>query len=188
MTPFEYLSVLVSIIVGLGLSHLLTGAARLIQLRRQVRPYPATYLWMAILLLLQIQIWWAAYESRSDTRWTFFGFAAFLLLPISAALLSYLLIPDLEGEHTELDLRASFQENRAWFHGLLGLAAVISLGRDLLEDGRAALDADAAFRVVFLVLAIGAARARSDTYQTLNALVVLALFCAYVVTLFVQLA
>jgi hypothetical protein len=187
VTPFEYLSVLVSIIVGLGLSHLLTGAARLIQLRRRVRPYAATYLWMLILLLLQIQIWWAAYESRNDARWTFFGFAAFLLLPISAALLSYLLVPDLEGEHTELDLRASFMENRAWFHGLLGCAAAISLSRDLLEDGRAALDADAAFRVVFLGLSLVAARARSDAYQTLNALAVLVIFTAYVIALFVQL-
>jgi hypothetical protein len=34
MGPFEYLSVLVSVIVGLGLSHLLTSLARLIQRRR----------------------------------------------------------------------------------------------------------------------------------------------------------
>ena len=35
MSPFEYLSVLISVIVGLGLSHLLTSAARLIQRRHE---------------------------------------------------------------------------------------------------------------------------------------------------------
>ncbi|CAN5853718.1 hypothetical protein BH20GEM3_BH20GEM3_15690 [soil metagenome] len=39
MSQFEYLGVLVSIIIGLGLSHLLASAARLIQVRRRVRLY-----------------------------------------------------------------------------------------------------------------------------------------------------
>jgi hypothetical protein len=187
VTPFEYLSVLVSIIVGLGLSHLLTGAARLIQMRRRVRGYAPTYLWIGILLVVQIQIWWAAYEDRDEVRWTFFGFFSFLILPIVAALLSYLLVPDLEGEHHELDLRASFLENAAWFHGLLAAAAAVSLARDLLDDGRAALDLDALFRAGFLVQGLLAARIRSDAFQLINALVVLGLFLAYVATLFVQL-
>lgn len=187
MTPFEYLSVLVSIIIGLGLSHLLTGAARLIQMRRRVRPYLPTYLWIGILLLVQVQIWWAAYETRSETDWSFGGFFAFLLLPILAALVSYILIPDLEGEHTELDLRASFLENRGWFFGLLAMTVLVSLGRDLLEDGRAALDRDAAFRSVFLLQALASTRIRSDAGQLVGAAIVLVLFCAYIGALFVRL-
>ena len=188
VSPFEYLSVLVSIIIGLGLSHLLTGAARLIQMRRRVRPYLPTYIWIFVLLLLQVQIWWAAYGERTETDWSFFGFFSFLLLPILAALVSYILIPDLEGEHTELDLRASYMENRGWFQGLLALLVVTSLGRDLVEDGTAALDPDAAFRAVFLVLALVAARLRSDTATLVNALLVLAMFFSYIVVLFVRLA
>jgi hypothetical protein len=187
MTPFEYLSVLVSIIIGLGLTHLLTGAARLIQMRRRVLPFLPTYLWTGNLLLIQLQIWWSAYEERRETEWTFFGFLSFLLLPILISLVSYILIPDLEGEQHEMDLRASFMENRSWFHGLLATAVAISLGRDLLEDGRAALDLDAAFRSGFLLVALLSARARSEAFQLAGALLVFCLFCAYVLTLFVQL-
>jgi len=39
MSQFQYLSVLISIIVGLGISHLLSSAVRLIQARKQVRFY-----------------------------------------------------------------------------------------------------------------------------------------------------
>ena len=51
MTHFEYLSVLVSIIIGLGLSHLLSSAARLIQIRHRTRLYPPTLIWMGILVV-----------------------------------------------------------------------------------------------------------------------------------------
>jgi hypothetical protein len=47
VTSFEYLSVLISVIVGLGLSHPLTSAARLIQRRRRIRLHAPTLLWMA---------------------------------------------------------------------------------------------------------------------------------------------
>jgi hypothetical protein len=140
-----------------------------------------------VLLLVQIQIWWAAYAERTDAEWSFLGFFVFLLLPICAALVSYLLVPDLEGEHHELDLRASFIENLGWFQGLMGFIVVVSLARDLLEDGREALDLDAAFRGGFLVLAILAARSRSDAFHVVNALAVLLLFCGYIATLFVRL-
>ena len=69
MTPFEYLSVLVSIIVGLALTQLLSGAARLIQLRRRVVMHPATLWWMASLFLINVQVWWVAFERRfNDIR------------------------------------------------------------------------------------------------------------------------
>lgn len=188
MTPFEYLSVLVSIIIGLGISHLLTGLGRLIQLRRRVRPYAPTYVWIALLLVIQIQIWWAAYDTRTDTDWSFFGFVAFLLIPILVALCSYVLVPDLEGERTELELRTAFHENRVWIHGLLALTVLTSLVRDLLQDGLPALDRDAAFRAAFFLLALLGMRLRSDAGQTALALGVAGLFCAYVAVLFVRLA
>lgn len=39
MSKFEYLSVLTSIIIGLALANLLSGTARLIQLRARMRPH-----------------------------------------------------------------------------------------------------------------------------------------------------
>lgn len=185
MTPFEYLSVLISIILGLGISHLLTSAARLIQRRQRVRFYAPTLLWMATLFLAQVQIWWAAYDARHDAEWNFFSFLFFLLIPVLAYLLTYVLVPDLETEGA-IDLRASYHANRVWFFALLGAVAVVSLTRDLARDGRAALDV--AFRASFLVLAGIAASVKREGFHQANAVLVLLLFGAYVLTLFVQLS
>ena len=187
MTPFEYLSVLVSIIIGLGLSHLLSSTARLIQLRHRVRMHLPTLLWMLLLFVLQIQIWWAAFEGRHEAEWNFFSFLFFLLIPVLAYLLSYLLVPDLEDE-ADIDLRASYHANRVWFFGIFALAALVSLGRDFVEDGREALDLDAAFRIAFLVMSLASARIRGEAFHRAGAAATLMLFCAYVFVLFLQLS
>ena len=49
MHEFDYLSILVSIIIGRGVSHLLTSAVDLILLREKVRLHCVTLVWMAVL-------------------------------------------------------------------------------------------------------------------------------------------
>lgn len=186
VNPFEYLSVLVSIIIGLALSHLLASTARLIQLRHRVRFYVPTLLWMVLLFLVQVQIWWAAFDNRTEVDWNFFDFLSFLLIPTLAYLLTYLLVPDLETE-AEIDLRASYHRNRAWFFGFFSLALLVSLGRDLLNDGRAALDLDTLFRVAFLALAVASGFVRSETWHVIGAVVALVGFCGYISALFLRL-
>jgi len=185
VTSFEYLSVLISVIVGLGLSHLLTSAARLIQRRHRVRLHVPTLLWMATLFVVQIQIWWAFYNARRDAQWNFFFFLVSLVIPVLGYLLCYLIVPDLEAE--DLDLKASYHANRPWFFGLVAVAFLVSFGQDLL-GGTIPLDRNTVFRLVFLVLALVAMRVRSEWYHVVNAVLSLTLFCFYVFEEFLRLA
>jgi len=75
---------------------------------------------MGILFVLQIQIGWAAFEWQSAPTWDFLASLVFLLLPVGAYLLSVLLVPDLD-QPGEMDLRASYVQNRARFFGRLAL-------------------------------------------------------------------
>lgn len=153
MESFEYLSVLVSIIVGLGLSHLLATVARLIQERDRVAFFVPTLIWMGLLFVLQVQIWWAAFEWQSAGSWTFFPFLLFLALPVGAYLLSVLLVPDLDALGT-VDLKAGYFKNRRWFFGVLLLLPVLSLIHEQVQGGRVAWDLDAFFRLGFLAVAL----------------------------------
>jgi hypothetical protein len=186
MSKFEYLSVLTSIIIGLALANLLSGAARLIQLRHRVRPHATTSCWMAMLFLANMQIWWVAFERRDSAAFSFFAFLLYLAMPIGVFLASYLVLPDL-GDEDQADLAANFDANRPWFFGVLGAVPVVSLLEEGLRDGRPPLDADAAFRVLFAVFCVVAACIRSPRFQFWNAMLTLACFVAYVATLFLQL-
>ncbi len=186
MSQFEYLSVLISIIVGLALTQLLSGGARLIQLRRRVRPHAATLCWMVLLFLIDTQIWWAAFERRDSTSWNFFSFLLYLLMPISAFLLSYLVLPEM-GDADTVDLPANFEGNRPWFFGLLALLPGASLAEEALRNGGLSANVDTAFRAGFVVFALVSGRVRSERYQRWNAFVALVLVCSYVAALFLRL-
>ena len=186
MTPFEYLSVLISIIVGLAITQLLSGAARLIQLRRRVRPHATTLCWMVFLFLLDTQIWWAAFFRRFNQDWNFFLFLFYLLMPILAFLLSYLVLPEL-GDEDEIDLAENFNGNRPWFFGLCALLLGTSLAEQAVRTGGLPLDADVAFRLLFLALSLAGATIRSARTHAWGAAIALALMCGYVATLFSQL-
>lgn len=183
MTPFEYLSVLVSIIVGLAITQLLSGAARLIQLRGRVRPHATTLCWMVFLFLLDTQIWWAAFFRRYAQDWNFFMFLFYLLMPILAFLLSYLVLPEL-GDEDEIDLAANFEGNRPWFFGLAALMLATSLAEQAVRVGRLPMDADVAFRVVFLAISLAGAWIRSARVHAWGAATALVLMCGYVAMVF----
>jgi hypothetical protein len=187
MTPFEYLSVLISIVIGLAITQLLSGTARLIQVRARVRPHATTLLWMATLFLLDTQIWWAAFERRDISEWNFFLFLFYLLQPTLAFLLSYLVLPEL-GDEDEIDLPANFAGNRPWFFALLALLPLVSLASEYIDTGAIPRDADAAFRVLFLLLALIAGRVRNARAQLWFAGSSLALLCGYVGLLFLHLS
>jgi hypothetical protein len=58
VTAFEYIAVLVSIIVGSGIAHLLAGVGWLIGDAREPRPYWIHLVWTAYALIHIVFFWW----------------------------------------------------------------------------------------------------------------------------------
>lgn len=186
MSEFDYLSVLISIVLGLGISHVLASAAQLVRYRSAVRFYAPTLLWLTLLFLIHVQIWWAVFELRSVPEWSFFGFVLVLALPVMAYLASVLLSPDFDREEV-VDLRASYYEHRRWFFALFALLPLVSLAQEYVIRGFIQGDADPVFRITFALLALlGFVSARERIHQVLAPLVLVG-FAAYIGMLFLDL-
>src|SRR5215472_17813415 len=97
MDSFSYLSVFISLILGLGVTHLLTGAATLIRSRREIRLWWPTPLWMATTFLIQVQTWWAIFRLRSVENWSFSAFLIVLLQPVAIFMMAALIVPRAAG-------------------------------------------------------------------------------------------
>lgn len=75
MDQFEYLSVLISIIVGLGITHLLTGVGRFLGGPDAPRVFGVHVAWTVNLILYQSFFWWFTFTWVDQETWTFGLFA-----------------------------------------------------------------------------------------------------------------
>jgi hypothetical protein len=98
MDEFGYLSVILSIILGLSLTQLLQGLSQVINARDRVRIYWPAIGWTLLLLIIDVQAWWAMFGYRSRHEWTFLQFAILLLETIVLYLLAALSLPTGFGE------------------------------------------------------------------------------------------
>src|SRR5476649_2702355 len=94
MGDFDYLSVLISIVLGLGITNLLTGFAALIRNRGRVRVYWPMPIWMITLFLIHIQTWWAMFGLRGVQSWSFGAFLVVLMQPVCLFIMTALIVPD----------------------------------------------------------------------------------------------
>ena len=187
---FQYLAVLLSIVLGLGLTQLLTGVGRLVQARQRVRLYWPPLAWVGMLLLIHVQTWWAMFDMRAHRGWTLLTFLVVLATPACLYLMAALVLPDIAeatGEDRVLDLRTHYFAQRPWFYGAGAAVIASSLLRPVVMDGRLPLDLDRGLQVVFLTLVVAAAGVRRPRFHELVTAAFAALLVMYVATLFASL-
>ena len=94
MSTFEFVTVLLSIVVGLGITRLLGGLGRAIEIRGSFRGYCVQTLWSVTVGLWFLVFWWVVVFSYQDyERWVFVNFIHLLLYATLLFLLSVLIIP-----------------------------------------------------------------------------------------------
>jgi hypothetical protein len=109
MTPFEYVIVLVSIILGLGITTILTGVAEIIKQTRLKILYLPYLIWIVLVFVIHIQEWWVSYELKTVQVWTLHMFLFILLYPINLYVLAHLLFPS--GVSKEFTSREFYYHN-----------------------------------------------------------------------------
>ena len=133
MDAFSYLSVLLSIILGLGLAQILTALGRLIRQRRKVSSYGPAWLWAFNLLLIHVQMWWSMFGLRDRAEWTFIAFGTVLLQTAVLYMAAAVILP---ADHDDsFDLRAHYQQHSVWLFGFLFALVGVSLAKELVFEG-----------------------------------------------------
>lgn len=186
MEPFGYLSVLISIILGLALTRLLTGAGQLIRSRERVRFYAPTAIWMAVLFIVIVQSWWTMFSLRSHIDWTIVQFSIVLMHPTLLYLLVELIVPDASAEGV-FDLKPNyFRQAPVFFASVIAVIA-FSLLRPVALYGALADPLDVAIQLVFALLSAVAIFWRNGAYHWSLAPLFALFEVFYVAALFVEL-
>ena len=110
ISAFEYVTVFISIILGLGVTQILTGIADLVHQNERVKIYWPHLVWIVIVLVLQVQEWYITFQLRSFGPWRLPIFLFVLLYPTVLFILARLLFPFSYSEG-EIDLRKFYYSN-----------------------------------------------------------------------------
>jgi len=120
MNTFEYVSVILSVVVSLAFTHLLAGVVRFIHARGV--KFSLVYAgWLLLLVFWCVDYWFSVWHARGVEVWTL-PFVAFLLLMATVLYIACgLAVPNEADAKDGLDLGAFHDANRRRF-----LSAVIA--------------------------------------------------------------
>lgn len=180
MSLFEYLGVLISVVMGLGITHLLMGVSKTIHSRDSVRIYWVHSLWTANILVFIVVIWWGMFWWSSLGQWTFYQFLFVVLYAIVLFLLASILYP-WDFSRT-FDFREHFFRNRRWFFGIQSVAWCIDVAETLLKADaqlRPAPELYLLFSSSMLALSLIGSITASRRYHAVYAVYWLAALLAY---------
>jgi hypothetical protein len=186
MNAFDYLAVLLSIVLGLGITQVLTGFAGMVRARGRTRMYWPVPLQMLAVFLIQVQVWWALFALRGMTHWTFAQYLIVLMQPVAVYMMAAFITPDFSGSE-EIDLRAAYFREARWFFGALMATTAFGLAKNLVIDGRLPNPTDMAGHILFPAVAIVGMISRGDRVHKVIAVLSLAIYAAYIALLAVRL-
>jgi hypothetical protein len=137
VSAFEYLSVFISIILGLAVVHLLGGVSLILDQRVQARLDRVHLLWVINMFTLITWVWWGNWQLEGIEVFSPVHYVAMVLFSVVVYLMCGLLFP-VRGKEVE-DFREQFEMNRSRFF-YLGLALAVAaalkghVDRQVLEE------------------------------------------------------
>jgi hypothetical protein len=125
MESFRWMSVILSMILGLGITRLLSTLVALFRSRRDVKGDWIPFAWAGCIFIQQLQFWWAIMELPSLIHeWTVWSFSLLVSLTLLLFAAAELILPPTVPS-TKTDIMDAFERNGKW--SLVALSAYFSL-------------------------------------------------------------
>ncbi len=131
MDAFSHIKAVISIIMGLGIAHLLKGAAKQIQHPHREKPYWVHLLWVFYIFLLLIHFWWWEFNLHEIKHWLFTEYFFVILYIMVFYSICALLYPDDLKDYKGFE--DYFYSRRKWIFGILGFSFLMDLIDTLIK-------------------------------------------------------
>jgi hypothetical protein len=182
---FSYLAVLLSIVLGLGLTQILTAVGRIIRQRGSIQFHWLPILWATILFVIYLQVWWAMYGFRLRSQWSFLSFAVVLAQTATLYLMAAVVLPEQIDDGT--DLTIYFDRHHRWFFGLFLATLLVSVVKDLVISGEIPSVVNLVFHLLFAAGCLIGMLVRRWRAQEILGISFAALILSYIALLFARL-
>ncbi len=128
---FPHIRIVMGMVIGLGVTRLLSGLARIVQHPGQYRLYPVHLAWVVSVLLMLVHFWWWEFGLFQIETWTFGKYLFIIFYAVTLFMLCALLFPDSMLDYTSYE--DFFYSRRTWFFGLLAATYLLDVIDTLLK-------------------------------------------------------
>src|SRR5437899_10494151 len=133
MNAFEYLSVLISIVLAMGMTRVLAGVGEMMQARMHRGIYWVHVIWIVNLFIYHVFAWCSFYRWRNQQEWTFYLFVFVLISPTILYLASMLLFPREGSIDNSVDYKTHYYANHRAFFSIFSMFTVVDIADTLLK-------------------------------------------------------
>lgn len=131
METFAHIKTLITIVLGLSITHLLRCTAKFVQHPGRERPYILHLFWVVYLFLLLIHFWWWEYRLTTVTNWSFAMYFFIILFAVTFYTLCVLLYPEDIKDYN--GYKEYFFSRKKWFFSVLAISFILDIGDTLLK-------------------------------------------------------
>lgn len=174
MDAFRWISVAFSMILGLGVTRILSGSILVFRSRRRATLDWIPLAWAFATFVLQLQFWWAVIElARVERVWSLFDFLTMIAIPLELFVAAALVLP---AEELDAGERLGDEFERDGRFGVLCLSAYAAtalfadwriFGTSLASTATAVLAAELLLPLVIVVHTGRGARATATALYVL---------------------
>ncbi|MEP7238209.1 MAG: hypothetical protein ABI685_10105 [Ferruginibacter sp.] len=126
ISPFEYVSILVSIILGLGITQILASFSDLLYDYKKIRFYWPHTCWVVFILFLHIQDWFIIYQLKDMPAWHLPELFFILLYPISLFCVAKMLLSANKKEE-RFNMKLFYTRHFPLIFIMVGVTIIISI-------------------------------------------------------------
>lgn len=153
MSVFEYVSVMVGVVLALAVAHILSFIATVISNPERVKGSWLHFLWTALMLAINLHAWLLLWTFHGQSQFPVKQLFAMLFLAALIFIVVRVLVPELVPDQ-RMDLRAHFFQTRVPFFATLSLCWVFPILISIVLEGRGLFDPLLLTRVDLFVLSV----------------------------------
>ena len=182
MSPFEFITVFVSLIVGFALSHILRAVSDLYEIRERVKPYWLNSLWVVTVIMWSIFTWWGLWMLSIDLiDWTYAQYWFLVMNVSSIYFFTTLVLPKATDDGT-IDLENHYYSVHKAFFSIVAFSLFSSAVVNHSLFGEPLIGPMTIMPSIVGCAAIGAAFTESKTYHKGVGVFMFLMFIAFQLT------
>ena len=182
MSPFEFITVFVSLIVGFALSHILRAVSDLYEIRERVKPYWLNSLWVVTVIMWSIFTWWGLWMLSIDRiEWTYAQYWFLVMNVSSIYFFTTLVLPKATDDGT-IDLETHYYSVHKAFFSIVAFSLFSSAVVNHSLFGEPLIGPMTIMPSIVGCAAIGAAFTESKSYHKGVGVFMFLMFIAFQLT------